>query len=86
MPPPRDMRIYEALVIPNEALDKGGLEILRAGLVDDELYVTARRVFKCTHDAGVSMPQNQRTPGAHEIEILVAIEIPDLTALGAANK
>ncbi|HEX4553280.1 MAG TPA: DUF5076 domain-containing protein [Xanthobacteraceae bacterium] len=46
MPPPDDMRIYEALVIPNEALDRGGMEILRAGLVDDELYVTARRVFK----------------------------------------
>jgi hypothetical protein len=46
MPPPHDMRIYEALVIPNDALDKGGMEILRAGLVDDELYVTARRVFK----------------------------------------
>src|SRR3977135_4356868 len=46
MPAPHDTRIYEALVIPNEALDKGGMEILRAGLVDDELYVTARRVFK----------------------------------------
>ncbi len=46
MPPPHDMRIYEALVIPNDALDRGGMEILRAGLVDDELYVTARRVFK----------------------------------------
>jgi hypothetical protein len=46
MPAPPDMRIYEALVIPNEALDRGGMEILRAGLVDDELYVTARRVFK----------------------------------------
>ena len=46
MPPPHDTRIYEALVIPNDALDKGGMEILRAGLVDDELYVTARRVFK----------------------------------------
>jgi Domain of unknown function (DUF5076) len=46
MPAPPDTRIYEALVIPNEALDRGGMEILRAGLVDDELYVTARRVFK----------------------------------------
>jgi hypothetical protein len=46
MPPPRDNPIYEALVIPNEALENGGLEILRAGLVDDELYVTARRVFQ----------------------------------------
>jgi hypothetical protein len=38
--------IYEALVIPTDALDKGGLEILRAGIVADELYVTARRAFK----------------------------------------
>src|SRR5262249_59095860 len=41
----QDNPIYEALVIPNEALDKGGVEILRAGLVADELYVTARRAF-----------------------------------------
>src|SRR5215470_17067796 len=42
---PDDNAIYEALVIPNEALDKGGVEILRGGLVDGELYVTARRAF-----------------------------------------
>jgi Domain of unknown function (DUF5076) len=42
---PDDNPIYEALVIPNEALDKGGLEILRAGLIKDELYVTARPTF-----------------------------------------
>ena len=42
---PDDHPIYEALVIPTEALDKGGLEILRAGLIDDELYVTARPTF-----------------------------------------
>jgi len=42
---PDDIPIYEALVIPNEALDKGGLEILRAGLIEDELYVTARPTF-----------------------------------------
>src|SRR5262249_19814036 len=46
MSDPRDQRIYEALALPAEALDKGGLEILRAGLVEDELYVAARRVFK----------------------------------------
>jgi hypothetical protein len=40
-----DTSIYQALVIPNEALDKGGVEILRAGLVADELYVTARPAF-----------------------------------------
>jgi Domain of unknown function (DUF5076) len=46
MPAADDQKIYEALVIPNEALDQGGVEILRAGLVADNLYVTARRVFK----------------------------------------
>jgi hypothetical protein len=46
MPAADDQKIYEALVIPNEALDKGGIEILRAGLIDDDLYVTARRAFK----------------------------------------
>ena len=45
MAAPDDNPIYEALVIPNEALDKGGVEILRAGIVKDELYVTARRAF-----------------------------------------
>jgi hypothetical protein len=42
---PNDNPIYDALVVPTEALDKGGLEILRAGLIEDELYVTARPTF-----------------------------------------
>jgi lipoate-protein ligase A len=46
MSDPGEHRVYEALPLPNEALDTGGLEILRAGLINDELYVTARRVFK----------------------------------------
>ena len=40
-----DHEIYDALLIPNDALDKGGVEMLRAGVVDEELFVTARRVF-----------------------------------------
>jgi hypothetical protein len=41
----RDHDIYDALPIPNDALDKGGVELLRAGVVEEELFVTARRVF-----------------------------------------
>jgi len=41
----RDPDIYDALPIPNDALDKGGVELLRAGVVEEELFVTARRVF-----------------------------------------
>jgi hypothetical protein len=40
-----DLEIYDALPIPNDALDKGGVEMLRAGVVDEELFVTARRAF-----------------------------------------
>src|SRR5690348_9164164 len=39
-------KIYHALVIPAEALERGGVEILRAGLGDDELFVGAARAFK----------------------------------------
>jgi hypothetical protein len=46
MPAPKDKPVYQALALPNEALTNGGLEILRAGLIDSELYVNARRVFK----------------------------------------
>jgi hypothetical protein len=41
-----DPRIYEALALPAQALDNGGVEILRVGIVDDELYVTARPAFR----------------------------------------
>jgi hypothetical protein len=40
-----DHEVYDALPIPNDALDKGGVEMLRAGVVDEELFVTARRAF-----------------------------------------
>jgi Domain of unknown function (DUF5076) len=39
-----DHQIYDALPISNDVLDKGGVELLRAGVVDEELFVTARRV------------------------------------------
>ena len=39
-------RIYQALALPEEALEKGGLEILRLGIIDDELYVSALPAFQ----------------------------------------
>jgi hypothetical protein len=41
-----DPRIYQALALPEDALDHGGLEILRLGLIDDELYVSVLPAFK----------------------------------------
>ena len=34
-----DPRVYQALALPEQALDHGGQEILRLGIVNDELYV-----------------------------------------------
>ena len=34
--------IYDALSISNDALDKGGVELLRAAVVDEELFIVAR--------------------------------------------
>src|SRR3954468_13036916 len=41
-----DRRIYQALALPEQALENGGLEILRLGIVNDELYVSPLRAFK----------------------------------------
>ena len=41
-----DPRIYQALALPEQALENGGLEILRLGIVKDELYVSALPAFK----------------------------------------
>ena len=34
--------IYDALPISNDVLDKGGMELLRAAVVDEELFIVAR--------------------------------------------
>ena len=36
-----DPRVYRALALPEKALERGGVEILRLGIVDDELYVSS---------------------------------------------
>ncbi len=41
-----DPRIYQALALPEQALENGGLEILRLGIVNDELYVSALPAFE----------------------------------------
>ena len=37
---------FEALIIPNEALERGGVEVLRAAIIDGQLHVTLRRTFE----------------------------------------
>ena len=40
-----DPRVYQALALPEKALEGGGVEILRLGIIDDELYVSALPAF-----------------------------------------
>src|SRR4051812_1245332 len=40
-----DKPIYDALIIPPEALEQGGVEVLRAAVVDGGLHVSLRRAF-----------------------------------------
>jgi hypothetical protein len=41
-----DLPPFEALIIPSEALERGGVEILRAAIIDGQLHVTLRRTFE----------------------------------------
>jgi cell division septation protein DedD len=38
-------QVYHALALPEQALSDGGVEILRLGIVNDELYVSALPAF-----------------------------------------
>ncbi len=87
-----DKRIYDALALPNEALANGGVEILRAGIIEDELFVSARRAFKDHAQWGdvlaiiarrIATLQSAEDTEFTEAEILGDIEEAFLAALGA---
>src|SRR4029078_1565258 len=85
-------RIYDALALPAEALNDGGVEILRAGIINDELYVMARRAFKEAARWGgvladiareLALFQSAEDTGLTEQEILTEIEQAFAADLGA---
>jgi hypothetical protein len=43
--PENPPRIFDALQIPPSALEQGGVEVLRAAIVDGSLHVSLRRAF-----------------------------------------
>jgi uncharacterized protein DUF5076 len=45
MDPDRAVPVFDALHVPPAALDQGGVEILRAVIVDGELHVALRPAF-----------------------------------------
>jgi hypothetical protein len=69
-----DPRIYQALALPQQALDQGGLEILRAGIVEDELYVSALPAFKAPSQWGEVLADIARRVGD-----IYAAQMPGMT-------
>jgi hypothetical protein len=65
---------YDALALPDEALANSGTEILRAGIIDGELYVTARRAFKDASKWGDVLAETAR-----RIALLYSAEDTGLT-------
>ena len=59
-----DPRVYQALALPNDALEKGGVEILRAGIIQDELYLSALPAFKDAGQWGEVLSEVARRLGA----------------------
>ena len=45
MPDAKEQMPFDALQIPPTALEQGGLEVLRAAIVDGSLHVALRRAF-----------------------------------------
>jgi len=45
MEPEKPLPIFDALVIPPTALEQGGVEVLRAAIVDGGLHISLRRAF-----------------------------------------
>src|SRR5262249_17052645 len=45
MEPEKPLPIFDALVIPPTALEQGGVEVLRAAVVDGGLHISLRRAF-----------------------------------------
>ena len=59
-----DPRVYRALALPEKALENGGLEILRLGIIDDELYVSTLPAFKVPAQWGEVLAEVSRRLGA----------------------
>jgi hypothetical protein len=77
-----DPRVYQALALPEQALEDGGVEILRAGIVKDELYVSALPAFKAPAQWGEVLAEiagrlgaiyAAQTPGLSKKDVTVQI-------------
>jgi hypothetical protein len=59
-----DPNVYQALALPDKALEGGGVEILRLGIIDDELYVSALPAFSAPAQWGEVLAEVAERLGA----------------------
>ena len=87
-----DPRIYQALALPEQALENGGLEILRLGIIDDELYVSTLPAFKTPAQWGEVLAEvanrlgaiyAAQTPGLSKKDVIVQIVEAFAAEMGA---
>jgi hypothetical protein len=71
--------VYQALALPEHALDHGGAEILRLGIVDEELYVSALPAFKDPSQWGVVLAEVARRLGAIYAAQTAGVSKKDMT-------
>lgn len=60
----KEPQVYQALALPEQALENGGVEVLRLGIIDDELYVSALPAFKAPAQWGEVLAEVTKRLGA----------------------
>ena len=87
-----DPRVYQALALPEQALEDGGLEILRLGIVKDELYVSTLPAFQSPAQWGEVLAEvanrlgaiyAAQTPGLSKKDVIVQIVEAFAAEMGA---
>jgi hypothetical protein len=74
-----DPRVYQALALPEKALEDGGVEILRLGIIKDELYVSAMPAFTAPSQWGEVLAEVAERLGAIYAAQNTALDKKDVT-------
>ena len=74
-----DPRVYQALALPDKALEDGGVEILRLGIIKDELYVSAVPAFTAPAQWGEVLAEVAERLGAIYAAQNTALDKKDVT-------
>jgi hypothetical protein len=74
-----DPRVYQALALPDKALEDGGVEILRLGIIKDELYVSAVPAFTAPSQWGEVLAEVAEQLGAIYAAQNTALDKKDVT-------